>query len=216
MSGYAIAQLDEIDELTDGREPYRPVRHHFGISSFGLTAWTGKQAGDRIINEHDEADDGHEELYLVYRGRAAFELDGKRVEAPAGSFVFVPPGVRRTAFAEEPGTTILAIGGMPGKAYQATGWELWATVWPLYEAGKYDEAADRASELIGPDSPYPNLLFNLACVESLAGRKEAALEHLGQAVERSEELRALAREDSDLDAIRDEPRFKELVGEELP
>jgi tetratricopeptide (TPR) repeat protein len=105
---------------------------------------------------------------------------------------------------------------MPGKAYQATGWELWATVWPLYEAGKYDEAADRASELIGPDSPYPNLLFNLACVESLAGRKEAALEHLGQAVERSEELRALAREDSDLDAIRDEPRFKELVGEELP
>jgi tetratricopeptide (TPR) repeat protein len=212
MSGYAIAHLDEIDELTDGREPYRPVRHHFGISSFGLTAWTGKAAGDRLINEHDEADDGHEELYLVYQGRAAFELEGERVDAPAGSFVFVPPGVKRTAFAEEPGTTILAIGGMPGKAYQATGWELWATVWPLYEAGKYDEAADRASELIGPDSPYPNLLFNLACVESLAGRKEAALEHLGQAVERSEELRALAREDSDLDAIRDEPAFKELVG----
>ena len=56
MSGYAIAHLDEIDELDDGRQPWRPVRHHFGISSFGITAWTGREAGDRILNEHDEAD----------------------------------------------------------------------------------------------------------------------------------------------------------------
>ena len=52
MSGYAIAHLEEIDELTDGREPWRPIRHHFGITSFGINAWTGKEAGERIINEH--------------------------------------------------------------------------------------------------------------------------------------------------------------------
>src|SRR5437660_12183344 len=35
MSGYAVAHLDEIDEISDGRCPSRPVRLHFGITSFG-------------------------------------------------------------------------------------------------------------------------------------------------------------------------------------
>ena len=56
MSAYTVAHLDEIDEITDGREPWRPIRHHLGITSFGINAWTGREAGDRIINEHDEAD----------------------------------------------------------------------------------------------------------------------------------------------------------------
>ena len=70
MSGYAIARLDEIDEYDDGREPWRPIRHHFGITSFGINAWTGRAKGDRIINEHDESDpqDMSEELYIVTTG----------------------------------------------------------------------------------------------------------------------------------------------------
>src|SRR3989440_9753295 len=103
MSGYAVAQLDEIDELDDGRCPMRPVRHHFGITSFGVTAWTARDAGDRIINEHDESEPvASEELYLVLKGRAVFELDGERVDASTGTFVFARPGVKRTAVAEEP------------------------------------------------------------------------------------------------------------------
>ena len=122
MSEYRVAHLDEIGEISDGREPWRPVRHHFGITSFGVDIWTGRKAGDRIINEHDEEGED-EELYFVSSGRARFELDGERVDAPAGTFVFVRPGVKRTAFAEEPGTTILAVGGTPGKAYEPRGWE---------------------------------------------------------------------------------------------
>ena len=114
MSEYAVARLEDIDEISDGREPWRPLRHHFGITSFGITAWTGREAGDRIINEHDEEGED-EELYFVHSGRARFELDGERVDAPAGTFAFARPGVRRTAFAEEPGTTILALGGTPGQ-----------------------------------------------------------------------------------------------------
>ena len=93
MRNYEVAHLDEIDELNDGRRPYRPVRHHFGITAFGVNAWTAPEAGDRIINEHDEADDGNEELYLVTQGRAVFQLDGERVDAPAGTLVFARPAV---------------------------------------------------------------------------------------------------------------------------
>ena len=91
MSTYKVAQLEEIEEITDGRCPWRPVRKHFGIMSFGINAWTAPNAGDRIINEHDE-DGEHEELYIVQRGRATFELDGERIDAPAGTFVFADPG----------------------------------------------------------------------------------------------------------------------------
>jgi tetratricopeptide (TPR) repeat protein len=212
MSEHAIAHLDEIEEVSDGREPWRPVRHHFGITSFGVNAWTGRNAGDRIINEHDEEGED-EELYLVQSGRATFELDGERVDAPAGTFVFAAPGVRRTAFAEEPGTTLVAIGGTPGKAYEASGWELWASAaGSLYQEGAYAEAADRAKPVVDAHPEYPLLAYNLACCESLAGRKADAIEHLRRAIEGSERAREFAAGDSDLDPIREEPAFKELVG----
>jgi tetratricopeptide (TPR) repeat protein len=212
LSGYAVTLLEEIDELDDGRCPWRPVRHHLGISAFGINAWTARDVGDRIINEHDESDDGSEELYLVTGGRAVFELDGERLDAPAGMLVFVRSGVKRTAFAEEPGTTIVAVGGVPGKAYEPVGWEVWAPLRPLYEAGEYVEAADRGRELIEAHPQYATPLYNLACCESLAGRTTDAIEHLRQAIGRSEQLRVYAKDDSDFDPIRGEPAFKELIG----
>ena len=212
MSDYAVTHLEEIEEFSDGRCPWRPVRHHFGITSFGVNAWTARETGDRIINEHDEADgeDQQEELYFVQRGRARFELDGEQVDAPEGTFVFARPGVKRTAFAEEPGTTVVALGGTPGKAYEVFGWELWSPLHHLYQEGKYEEAIERGREQIEA-SEYAGPLYNLACCESLAGRKENAIEHLRMSLERSDRFRKLAAEDSDFDPIREEPAFKELV-----
>jgi hypothetical protein len=213
MSGYVVAHLDEIDEIDDGRCPLRPVRHHFGITAFGVNAWTAREAGDRIINEHDESEpDSNEELYLVLRGRAVFEVDGDRVVAPAGTLVFAGPGVKRTAFAEEPETTIIAIGGTPRKVYEPTGWELWAPLRPLYETGEYAEVADRGRVLVAAHPQYVELFYNLACCESLAGRTTDAIDHLRRAIEMSETSRAYAKDDSDFDPIRDEPAFKELIG----
>src|SRR5437870_277913 len=105
MAAYSIAHLNDIEEVTDGRAPWRAVRHHFGVRPFRVHAWTGGNGGERILNEATETSDHvgeDEELYFVHSGRATFELDGERVDAPAGTFVFVPPPVKRTAFAEEP------------------------------------------------------------------------------------------------------------------
>jgi tetratricopeptide (TPR) repeat protein len=211
VSEYTVARLDEIEEIDDGRCPWRPVRHHLGITSFGVNSFTGKDAGDRIINEHDEEGE-HEELYLVHTGRARFELGGESVDAPAGTLVFAERGVIRTAFAEEPGTTLLALGGEPGKAYHPTGYELWAPLHPLYEAGNYAEAADRGRGLLEANPHYPELGYNIACCESLAGRPADAIAHLRMAIEAHEPMRKWAAEDSDFDPIRNEPAFRELVG----
>ena len=211
---YAVAHLDQIDEISDGRTPSRPVRAHFGITSFGINSFTAREAGERVISEHDESEgaQGQEELYLVQRGRARFELNGESVDAPAGTFVSARPGVKRTAFAEEPGTTIIAIGGTPGKVYEPTGYEFWAPLVPLYESGEYAEAADRGREVIKAHPEFMALLYNVACCESLAGRTDDAIAHLRLAFERADHLRSLAAEDSDLDPLREDPAFKELMG----
>ena len=211
MTRYAVAHLDDIDEISDGRCPWRPIRQYLDITAFGVNAWTGREAGDRIINEHDEADE-NEELYLVQRGRASFDLDGERVDAPAGTLVFARPGVTRTAFAAEPETTILAVGATPGQAYEPHGYEIWAPFRPLFEAGDYVGIADQGREPIEA-ARYPMPLYNLACCESLAGRKADAIEHLRQALELSDQFRDYAKGDSDFDPIRGDPAFRKLIGE---
>ncbi|HEY7043129.1 MAG TPA: hypothetical protein VH419_05620 [Nocardioidaceae bacterium] len=212
MTGYTVVHLDEIEEFADAGCHYRPIRHHLGITAFGVIAWSARAAGDRVINEHDEDDPtADQELFLVLRGHALFELDGDRVDAPAGTLLFAPPGTKRMASATEAGTTVLALEGTPGRAYEARGWELWAPLAPLHAAGEYAEVADRLGALVAANPQYPMLFFNLACCESLCGRTREALDHLKHAIEMSEEFRQSARDDSDLDPIRDEPDFKQLV-----
>jgi tetratricopeptide (TPR) repeat protein len=90
--------------------------------------------------------------------------------------------------------------------------ELWDSVRPLYDAGRYAEAADRGRELLEahPDLAYLN--YQVACCESRAGRTTDAIEHLRNAVEMWEGCREMAKEDSDFDPIRDEPTFEQLIG----
>ena len=84
MAGYTVAHLDQIEEFADAGCHYRPIRHELGITAFGVTAWTARAAGDLIINEHDEDDPtADQELFLVLRGHAVFELDGDRVDCCA-------------------------------------------------------------------------------------------------------------------------------------
>ena len=207
---YRVATIDDLQDIAYREDTHmRPVRHHLGISAFGTNAWTAAKEGDRLMPEHEE-DEGSEELYVVLRGRARFEIDGDTVDAPEGTFVFVQPETNRTAFAQEAGTTVLAIGSNVGKPYEARGWEVWAEFHPAYEAGDYAAVIDRAREPLEAGG-YPLPLYNLACCEALEGRKEDAIAHLRIAFQGRPNLRDLAKEDTDLDALRDEPAFRELV-----
>ena len=208
---YRVARIEELQDIAYRQDTHmRPVRHHLGITAFGTNAWTAANQGDRLMPEHQE-DDGNEELYVVLRGRARFEIDGDTVDAPEGTLLFVRPEGDRTAFAEEAGTTVLAIGSKVGQPYEVGGWEVWAQFHSAYEAGDYDAVIDGARTTLEA-SGYAVPLYNLACCEALAGRKEDAIRHLRVAFERRPSLRDLAMEDTDLDPLRDEPAFRELVG----
>ena len=216
MSNYRVARLDAIEELDDGREPYRPVRHHFGITSFGITAWTGREAGDRILNEHDEADATGPQRGALPRPERPRRLRARRrAGRRAGRHVRL-----RRARRQADGVR----GGgrdddrrdrrRPGKAYEPVGWELWAPIRPRYEAGEHEAAgrapvaARRGQSRSTRSSPTTSRVSRA----SPAARDEA-IEHLRQAIEGSELFRDYAKGDSDLDPIREEPAFRELVGD---
>ena len=187
-----------------------PVRLHFGINSFGINAYSAR-AGERVIEEHDELGHGagrHEELYFVASGHATFELGGEEVDAPAGTVVFVrDPAVRRGAVAKEADTTVLVVGGVPGRAFEPSPWEAWLAAKPLLDAGQPDRGAAVFLQALERHPGNSNVLYNLACFESLSGRPEDALAHLTAAIELDPRMLEWARADEDFAAIRDDPRF---------
>lgn len=205
-SAYRTAHLDDLDRF-GGEFDTIPIRIPLGIAAFGINAYGAREAGGQVIEEHDELGAGaglHEELYLVLSGRARFTVAGDELDAPAGTLVFVhDPTTRRAATAAEPDTTVLVVGGTVGKAFEPSPWESWLEALPFYEAKDFDAAVavlERA-DVEHPDNP--NVLFNLACCEALAGRREDALGHLRRAAELDPRVREWAASDADLDSIRD-------------
>jgi tetratricopeptide (TPR) repeat protein len=209
---FQVMRLDEVDGYADeGRPRWHMIRAMLGIESFGINAWRATEAGQAIIGEHDELGQGaggHEELYLVLAGRATFTIDGALVAAPAGSLVHVKdPRARRSAVADEVDTTILVIGGRPDAAFTISPWERSAEALRFWTTGEWDRAIEVLEAQLVMDPGNANVLYNLACAESRDGRVEPALEHLALAVNFESRFADNARDDPDLDAIRDDDRF---------
>ena len=210
MSGKAYEQAT-IAGL-EGIEGWSPIRRHFGAQSFGINAWTAHEEGERLIGAHDEEGSGHEELYLVTAGRATFTVDGDELDAPAGTLVFVAdPAIARGAVARQPETTVLAIGGKPGEVYRPLAWETNAEVFPLFDRGEHAEAKRILSEGLDLYGETSALYYNLACAEAQLGESDEAFGHLRTAIEQRPSFAQNAREDPDLEPLRDDPRFAELT-----
>lgn len=202
-------QLEDIEPIpVAGGLLWRPLRRTLGVSAFGINAYIAPNAGDDVVERHTERRLRHEELYLVIAGRATFTLDDDTVDAPAGTAVFVrDPAIRRHARAEEPGTAVLAVGGKPGEAYAPSAWEVYFHVERHRAAERWDLGIDELEQGLLEHPEHPGILYALACYESLDGRREDALAHLQRAVEVDPSVAGWARDDADLDGIRDMPGF---------
>jgi tetratricopeptide (TPR) repeat protein len=210
-------RIDEIEPIpvVGGELQWRPVRRTLGIEAFGINAYTA-DAGELVVEDHDETGAGaghHEELYLVVTGRATFTVDGESFDAPVGTFVFLEdPAERRGARAVEDGTTVLAIGGTRGEPFRISPWEFAFAGTPAYKAKRYDEAEALLQEGLELYPGNPSLLYDLACLDAVQGRREDAFEHLRTALESQPKYKEYARTDPDLEPLRDDPRFNEVVG----
>lgn len=210
--GYTILSLDEVETASHRGSNLVPVRHTLGFRPAGVNAWVA-DSGGQLIPPHEE-DSGNEELYAVVRGRARFTVGEEEADAPAGTLVFVPPEVFRTAVAEEDGTIVFAVGGSVGEAFNAGGWDSFAVADAHRQAGRFDEGRAIMEQLIAEKPDYWPTSYNAGCFEALAGNPDAAFEHLRRAKELDADGGSAEyfQGDSDLDPLRDDPRFQELLG----
>jgi tetratricopeptide (TPR) repeat protein len=209
--GYTILTLDEVEATPHRGSNLIPVRHTLGFRPAGVNAWIA-DTGGQLIPPHEE-DSGNEELYVVVRGRATFTVGEEEADAPAGTLVFVTAGVYRTAVAAEDGTIVFVAGGSVGEAFNAGGWDSFAIAEGYRQAGRLDEGRAIMEQLIAEKPDYWATSYNAGCWEALGGNPDAAFEHLRRAKQLdAAEAAPYFREDSDLDPIRDDPRFQELLG----
>jgi tetratricopeptide (TPR) repeat protein len=206
----SLGEIEGIPVL--GTLVWKPVRRPLGVTAFGINAYTAANAGDEVVEEHDETRLGHEEIYAVVEGHATFTVDGEHVDAPAGTLVFLDdPAQKRSAVAKEPGTTVLAIGGVPGR-HEVSSWELYFPALPHMREGRYEEARTILEQALA-ERDAAALHYYLACTESLAGNHDRALEELETTVAMESRFRAYAAEEQDFAALRDDARFLRIAGQ---
>jgi len=205
---WKVARLDDIERR--GRDI--PVREHLGIQAFGINAFAPGEDGT-LVNEHDEAGSGQEELYIVLDGEVTFEVDGESVDAQPGTLVFVGPEARRKAHGNG---TVLVVGATPGEAYYGVDW---GDAWPFHSESmkaygdqRYADALDAVRGALEHMPDHAGLNYNYACFATLAGdTSEETFAHLRRSVELRPQFREDARRDDDFAAVRDDPRFEEAL-----
>src|SRR5262245_57797664 len=117
MSGYSVKRIDEMEGIYLGA--FKLARAELDVSSFGLAIIDFPPNYD-AHPEHDHVGDGQEEVYLALRGAGEIEIEGERHPLDPDHIARVSADTKRKILAGPEGVRVLAIGGVPGRAYEIT------------------------------------------------------------------------------------------------
>jgi adenylate cyclase len=84
----------------------------------------------------------------------------------------------------------------------------------LSQTGERARSADWARRALAIDPEDCGVLYNVACVYSLLGQTDDALDCLEKAMAHASVYKSWAQHDPDLNALRDHPRFKTILARE--
>ena len=207
-------QIIDIAELRRSTG-WSPVRRELGITAFGVNGYSA-DAGNTIIGAHTEEQSGQEELYVVLEGKARVMLGDEEREVGPGTLVFAQPGQKREITSLADGTTVLVVGAQPGVAYEARVGEISLEVIALFAEDRIAEAKELLESSLEPFDHHWVLYYNLACAEARLGETEPAFAHLRTAIDKRPQAVDNAKDDPDLESLRTDARFDELLGAATP
>jgi uncharacterized cupin superfamily protein len=115
MADYTTARLADMETMFWGS--MRRARATLGVTSFGMQITDMPPNADRHP-EHDHAESGQEEVYVVLRGSAEIDVDGERTQLDPETLIRVGPAARRKIYAGPEGVRLLCLGGVPGGVYE--------------------------------------------------------------------------------------------------
>jgi quercetin dioxygenase-like cupin family protein len=116
--GYAIKHRDEFESMAgSGESTWLLARKALDTTAFGFNLVEIGPGGQ--IPEHDEAESGQVELYVILDGEATLRLDGAEHPAPAGTFASIEPPVSRTILNRSGApVTALLVGVPPSSEFE--------------------------------------------------------------------------------------------------
>jgi mannose-6-phosphate isomerase-like protein (cupin superfamily) len=117
MSDYTAKRIGDMEAAFGGG--LVKARAELGVTSFGLQV-VRLPPDYTDYPEHDHEKDGQEEVYLAIAGSGEIEIEGERIELAPDLLVRVGPGVKRKIYPGPEGLQLIALGGVPGKAYEVT------------------------------------------------------------------------------------------------
>lgn len=122
MEGFKVTKIDDIPPYQGPKAiagiRFRPAGRELGVTSWGMNVLS-IDAGCPAYPQHDHTHDGQEEVYVVLQGDGSIETAGKKTDIGAGSMIRVGPSTVRKISPGPNGIVVLAIGGIPGKAYSS-------------------------------------------------------------------------------------------------
>jgi mannose-6-phosphate isomerase-like protein (cupin superfamily) len=117
MADWTVKRIDEMEAIYGGA--FKRARAELGASAFGMQV-LDLPPNAELYPEHDHAEQGMEEVYVVLRGGGEIEVDGERVAIDTETIVRVGAESKRKIWPGAEGARILALGGIPGKVYAAS------------------------------------------------------------------------------------------------
>jgi hypothetical protein len=198
--GWRVVALEDVEQLRwrDTDLVWLPLRCALETRIAGFGAYIAEHAGQTIVEPHSESVDGrgHEELYVVLRGAAAFRLGDSQLDVASGGFVLVrDPSVRRSAVALVPDTAVLAIGD-EARFEPAIG--EWIERARAYASTEPARAWTLVDELRQEHSPNPGVDIAEAIVAARCGESEHAREALARVLRERPALSGDLARDPDL------------------
>ena len=91
------------------------MRRALGTTAFGINEVRVPPGGSG--REHDEAETGHEEVYVVLDGDGLVTVDGETVSVTTGDYVRVDAAATRQVRAGPEGMRFLAVGAQQAETY---------------------------------------------------------------------------------------------------
>ena len=114
MADYTAKRIDEMEAAFLGG--FKRARAELGVESFGMQV-IDLPPNFKDFPEHDHAEEGQEEVYLLLHGDATLVVDGEEVPLDEQTLVRVGPAARRKIDSGERAPRLLALGGVPGAVY---------------------------------------------------------------------------------------------------
>ena len=115
MSDYSVKRIEDMEAVVFGS--FVRARAELGVESWGMQVLE-IPAGATQYPEHDHAETGQEEVFVVLRGGGEIEIDGERVAIDPETIVRVGAQAKRKIWPGAEGMRVLALGGVPGQAYE--------------------------------------------------------------------------------------------------